>query len=44
MTVLLIEQNAKLALEVNQRSHVMERGEITLTGDSASRVANPKVR
>ena len=44
MTVLLIEQNAKLALEVSQRGYVMESGEITLTGDSATLLANPKVR
>ena len=44
MTVLLIEQNAKLALEVSQRGYVMESGEITLTGDSASLLADPKVR
>jgi branched-chain amino acid transport system ATP-binding protein len=33
MTVLLVEQNAKLALEVSQRGYVMESGEITLTDD-----------
>ena len=44
MTVLLIEQNAKLALEVSQRGYVMESGEITLTGDSATLLDNPKVR
>ena len=44
MTVLLIEQNAKLALEVSQRGYVMESGEITLTGDSATLLADPKVR
>ena len=44
MTVLLVEQNAKLALEVSQRGYVMESGEITLTGESARLLANPKVR
>ena len=44
MTVLLVEQNAKLALEVSQRGYVMESGEITLTDDSAKLLANPKVR
>jgi len=44
MTVLLIEQNAKLALEVSQRGYVMESGEITLTDDSAKLLQNPKVR
>jgi branched-chain amino acid transport system ATP-binding protein len=44
MTVLLVEQNAKLALEVSQRGYVMESGEITLTDDAANLLANPKVR
>ncbi|MBK7354875.1 ABC transporter ATP-binding protein [Propionivibrio sp.] len=44
MTVLLVEQNAKLALEVSQRGYVMESGEITLTDESARLLANPKVR
>ena len=44
MTVLLVEQNAKLALEVSQRGYVMESGEITLTDDAAKLLANPKVR
>jgi branched-chain amino acid transport system ATP-binding protein len=41
---LLIEQNAKLALESSQRGYVMESGEITLTGDSAQLLNDPKVR
>jgi branched-chain amino acid transport system ATP-binding protein len=44
MTTLLIEQNAKLALQVSQRGYVMESGEITLTGESARLLNDPKVR
>ena len=44
MTVLLVEQNAKLALEVSQRGYVMESGEITLTDESSKLLENPKVR
>ncbi len=44
MTILLIEQNAKLALQTSQRSYVMESGEITLTGESAQLLDDPKVR
>jgi len=44
MTVLLVEQNAKLALEVSQRGYVMESGEITLTDDADRLLADPKVR
>jgi len=44
VTILLIEQNAKLALEVSQRGYVMESGEIILTGDARSMLNDPKVR
>ena len=44
VTILLIEQNAKLALQVSQRGYVMESGEITFTGDSADLLDDPKVR
>jgi branched-chain amino acid transport system ATP-binding protein len=44
MTVLLVEQNAKLALEVSQRGYVMESGEITLTDESSKLLDSPKVR
>ena len=44
MTILLIEQNAKLALESSQRAYVMESGEITLNGESAALLHDPKVK
>ena len=44
MTILLIEQNAKLALETSQRGYVMESGEITLHGDARELLNDPKVR
>ncbi|MCE1241358.1 MAG: ABC transporter ATP-binding protein [Azonexaceae bacterium] len=44
MTVLLIEQNARLALESSQRAYVMESGEITLNGASTALLHDPKVR
>lgn len=44
MTILLIEQNAKLALETSQRGYVMESGEITLNGEAAQLLDDPKVR
>ncbi|HEX8012228.1 MAG TPA: ABC transporter ATP-binding protein [Casimicrobiaceae bacterium] len=44
VTILLIEQNAKLALEVSGRGYVMESGEITLHGEAKELLANPKVR
>ena len=44
MTILLVEQNAKLALEVSQRGYVMESGEITVTDEASKLLADPKVR
>ena len=44
VTILLIEQNAKLALEVANRGYVMESGEITMTGDAKELLNDPKVR
>jgi len=44
VTTLLVEQNAKLALELCDRGYVMESGEITLTDRAAALLANPRVR
>ena len=44
VTILLVEQNARLALETAQRAYVMESGVITLTGEAKSLLADPKVR
>ena len=44
MTILLIEQNAKLALQVSTRGYVMDGGIVTLSGESKSLLSNPKVR
>src|SRR5450755_50614 len=44
VTILLIEQNAKLALEVSDRGYVMESGEVTLSGNAKDLLSDPKVR
>lgn len=44
MTILLIEQNARLALEVSQRAYVMESGEIVLGGPAEQLLHDPQVR
>lgn len=44
VTVLLVEQNATLALEFSSRAYVMESGTITLSGSGADLLADPKVR
>ena len=43
-TILLIEQNAQLALEHASRGYVLESGEITLTGDAKTLWADPRVK
>ena len=44
MTILLIEQNARLALQTSQRGYVMESGEITVNGEAGQLLDDPKVR
>ena len=44
VAILLVEQNAHLALQISQRAYVMESGQITLTGDSASLQQDKRVR
>jgi len=44
MAILLVEQNARLALEVSARGYVMESGLITLADRSAALLADPRVR
>lgn len=44
VTILLVEQNAKLALEAASRGYVMESGAITLAGDAKALLADPRVR
>jgi branched-chain amino acid transport system ATP-binding protein len=42
--MLLVEQNARLALEAADRGYVMESGVVTLSGDAGSLLNDPKVR
>ena len=44
VTVLLVEQNAQGALALAHRAYVMESGEITLTGEGRTLLADPRVR
>ncbi len=43
-TVLLVEQNASRALGLANRGYVMDSGEITMTGEAKSLLADPRVR
>jgi branched-chain amino acid transport system ATP-binding protein len=44
VTLLLVEQNAKLALETSHRGYVMESGLIALADGAGALLANPQVR
>lgn len=44
MTLLLVEQNARLALQVTQRGYVMDSGRISLQGASPQLLDDPQVR
>jgi branched-chain amino acid transport system ATP-binding protein len=41
--LLLVEQNARMALEVADRAYVMETGHVTLEGPASELAANPAV-
>lgn len=44
MTILLVEQNARLALQMADRAYVMESGLITLSGSGKELLEDPRVR
>ena len=44
MTILLVEQNANLALIVSSRAYVLQTGRIILSGKSGELLANGEVR
>lgn len=44
LTILLVEQNANLALEVSQRGYVIETGRIILEDECKALRDNPQVR
>ncbi len=44
ITILLVEQNANLALEISRFGYVLETGRVILQGESAALRSDPKVR
>ena len=44
VTILLVEQNAVMALELSSRAYVLETGRVTLSGPSRELADNPRVR
>jgi branched-chain amino acid transport system ATP-binding protein len=43
-TILLVEQNAKLALEAADRAYVMDSGLVTISGSAKDMLTDPRVR
>ena len=43
-TILLVEQNARMALQFAQRGYVLESGSLVLEGSSEMLLANPEVK
>ncbi len=43
-TVLLVEQNAQMALQISHRGYVLETGKVTLQGSAKDLLNDPKVR
>ena len=43
ITILLVEQNAQMALQVANRAYVLETGRITMSGDAQEMLNDPKV-
>jgi branched-chain amino acid transport system ATP-binding protein len=43
-TILLVEQNAFMALSIASRAYVLETGKVVLSGDAAQLRADPKIR
>jgi branched-chain amino acid transport system ATP-binding protein len=43
-TILLVEQNANMALSIAHRAYVLETGEVVLQGDARDLATNPEVR
>ena len=44
LTILLVEQNAKAALEIADRGYVLEAGQLTLQGPARQLLADPELR
>ena len=43
-TILLVEQNAKMALSISDRAYVIETGKITLEGKASDLLHNENVK
>lgn len=44
MTILLVEQNARMALKVSHRAYVLETGKVRLSGEGSLLLSNPEIQ
>ena len=44
MTILLVEQNARMALKASHRAYVLETGRITVSGEGRALLADPQIQ
>jgi branched-chain amino acid transport system ATP-binding protein len=44
VTILLVEQNARLALEAASRAYVMESGTVVLSGEARALLGDPRIQ
>lgn len=44
MTILLIEQNANMALAISDRAYVLETGRVSMSGDAKQLANDPRVK
>ena len=44
ITILLVEQNAKMALAISDRAYVLETGNISIEGNAADLLNDPRVK
>jgi branched-chain amino acid transport system ATP-binding protein len=44
VTILLVEQNANLALNISDRAYVLEAGQLTVSGSSQDLIMDEKIR
>ncbi|NJL25576.1 MAG: ABC transporter ATP-binding protein [Calothrix sp. SM1_5_4] len=44
MTILLVEQNARMALKVSHRAYVLETGKIVISGEGRTLLADPQIQ
>ena len=44
MTILLVEQNARMALRVSHRAYVLETGKVRISGEGKALLENPEIQ